>query len=139
MQSIASYTSMTFSINFDQFFKQINRLTYMIGLTVNYFSVTPLTVAGSQLTLTYTDNLNIKRFIKTSPPYFADKLDTTYTDANSNFNHIFYNFAENGSDKYVTYGGFYFKNTVTTNDEVLDDSFNGIGFQSRQPDVIIIY
>ena len=137
MQSIASYTSLTFSINFDKYLKQINRLPYMIGTTVNYHNFTPRTDSGSQITLTYTDNLDIKRLIKTSPPYFPDKLDTSYTDTNLDFNHIFKNFSENSgaTEKYVPYGGFYFKNTVTANDEVLDDSLNGIGYYSRQPDV----
>ena len=133
MQNIASYTSLTFSINFDKFIKQANRLPYMIGTTVNNYSFTPI-VAG---TLTYTDNLDIKRLIKTSPPYYPDKQDTNYTDINLDFNHIFIKFSQNGdaSEKYVPYGGFYFKNTVTVNDDVLYDSFSGIGYYSRQPDV----
>lgn len=143
MQNIASYSSLTFSINFDKFHKQVNRLPYMIGTIVNYYSFTPINGAGgTPITLTYTDGLDIKRLIKTSPPYYPDKLDTNYIDTNLNFNYIFVHFSENGdaSEKYVPYGGFYFKNTVTANDDVLDDNFNGIGYYSRQPDVnFIIY
>lgn len=135
MQNIATYTSLTFSINFDKYLKQVNRLPYMVGTTVNYFNFTPTGGAG---TLTYTDNLDIKRLIKTSAPYYPDKIDTTYTDTNLNFNHIFKNFSENAgvSQKYVPYGAYYFKNTVTANDDVLDDSLNGIGYYSLQPTVI---
>lgn len=135
MQNIASYTSLTFSVNFDKYHKQINKLPYMIGTTIYSINLTPVSVAGIQITLTYNENLDIKRFIKTSPPYFIDKLDTTYTDTNLNVNHIFYNFSENLTEKNVPYGGFYFKNTLTANDDILDDNFNGIGYYSRVPDV----
>jgi len=139
MQNIASYTSLTFSINFDKYLKQVNRLPYMIGTTVKYLEITPSGGAG---TLTYTDNLDIKRLIKTSPPYYPDKLQTPYTDTNISFNHIFTNFSEDSSDstiKYVPYGGYYFKNSATVNDDVLFDSLNGIGYYSLQPTVIIIH
>lgn len=134
MQNIASYTALTFSINFDKYLKQVNRLPYMVGTTVKYFSFTPTGGAGS---LTYTDNLDVKRLIKTSVPYYPDKIVTTYTDTNLNFNYIFVNFSESGANKYVPYGGYYFKNTVTANDDVLDDSLNGIGYYSLQPTVNI--
>lgn len=141
MQNIATYTSLTFSINFDKFNKQVNRLPYMIGSTESYYNFTPITVLGNQITLTYTEGLDVKRFIKTSPPYYIDKLDTTYTTTNLNFNHLFVNFSENGdaSQKYVPYGGFYFKNTLSGTDDVLDDSLNGIGYYARVPDVKYIF
>jgi len=129
MQNIASYTSLTFSINFDKFIKQAKYLPYMIGTTQNSLTITPIT------TLSYTDNLDIKRFVKTSPPYYIDKLDTSYTGTNLNFNYIFINFSLNVADKYVPYGGYYFKNSLTGTDDVLDDNFNGIGYYARAPDV----
>ena len=70
-----------------------------------------------------------------------DQLDTTYTTKNSDFNHIFKNYNQNsdGTQKYVQYGGFYFSNVVAEGDYVLYDNFNGINYQSRTPEVNIIF
>jgi hypothetical protein len=137
MANISTYTSLIFSINFDRYLKQVNRLPYRVGTAEKYYSFTPMTDNGNQITLTFTDNLDIKLLIKTSPPYFIDKLDTTYTATNLAFNHIFKNYSENSdaSEKYIPYEAFYFKNTIDATDDILDDNFNGLGYHSKSPEV----
>jgi len=140
MPNIATYTSLIFSINFDQYLKQVNRLPYRVENNEKYYEFTPITINSSKITLTFTDNMDIKLLIKTSPPYFIDKLDTTYTQNNLEFNHIFKNYSENtdASEKYIPYRAFYFKNDLDADDEILDDNFNGLGYHPRIPEVNIL-
>lgn len=140
MANIATFTSLIFSINFDRYLKQVNRLPYKVETNEKYYSFTPITDNGNKITLTFDDNLDIKLLTKTSPPYYIDKLDTTYTEKNLDFNHIFNNYSENtgASEKYIPYEAFYFKNTLDAADEILDDNFNGLGYHSMTPEVNIL-
>ncbi len=109
----------------------------MIGTTEKYYSFTPVSVNNAEITLTYDHSLEVKRLIKTNPPYYMDKLDTTYTDTNLNINHVFRNYFENsdGSEKYTSYSGVYLSNIIDNSDEVLSDNFNGLGYISRATEV----
>lgn len=140
MANIATFTSLIFSINFDRYLKQVNRLPYRVGTDEKYYSFTPITENGNEITLTFDNNLDIKLLTKTSPPYYIDNLDTTYTENNLDFNHIFKNYSENtdASEKYIPYEAFYFKNSLDAADEILDDNFNGLGYHSRTPEVNIL-
>jgi len=69
---------------------------------------------------------------------FFDGINRTYDATNNKMNHVFVNYDQkaDGSQQYVPLGAFYFKNTVTASESVIEDKQNGLGYIAMTPDVI---
>jgi len=134
------YWKLALSINFDKLHKQINKLPYVIDKTEYSLILVPITKLGNKITLTFDEKLKIFNLAKYSTTtYFMDKIDKTYSPTNSEFNYLHVNYYTNpdASKKYMAYEGYYFKNKLDGNEDILDDKLNGIIFKAKVPDVIL--
>lgn len=67
------------SINFDRFHKQINKLPYINEATDKVWNFTPIKVNNTPITLTYTDDLDVKILCKTDKPKLTSSTCGTVT------------------------------------------------------------